>query len=344
MHHIAVAAGLTHLVFIGLFYSLGAPTMAWVNVGSVLLFGASLVCLRRRRNLAAVALIVTELMMHAVLAVRSLGWDSGFHYYLLDATPVLVISRMPWRWIKPAFLVGLVLLYLGMDHWMREVPPLDQVSTRTLNTVRAFNILCTFALLAFLAHTYFKLVRRAEDAMRKLATTDPLTDLLNRRSLLEQAASLCARSPSQHTDLAFILADIDHFKAINDQHGHAAGDAVLVAVSQALQRAVRADDSVARWGGEEFLVMMPATDLATAHNVAERLRQDVAAIAVPFEGKVLNVSMTLGVSHLRHGEALDAPVQRADAALYRGKMAGRNRVVDESLGDAASSKPATAPA
>jgi diguanylate cyclase (GGDEF)-like protein len=328
MHRIALAAAITHVAFIWLFYSLGATTMALLNVGSVLLFSGSLWCLQRRQNLLASTLIVTEIFLHAVLAVRSLGWDSGFHYYLLVAAPIGMIARTPWRWFKPVFVSTLLLIYLGLDQGMRHTTPLDQVSEVVLNTARSFNIVVTFLMLAYFAHTYLQLVRRAEREMRKLATTDPLTQLLNRRSLLERATEVCTQRDAK-PELAFVLADIDHFKAINDHHGHAAGDAVLVAVSEALRLAVREQDSVARWGGEEFLILMPGADLPTAHTVAERLRQEVAAVEVPFGDQLLHVSMTLGVSRLRPGEALEAPVQRADAALYQGKMAGRNQVVDE---------------
>lgn len=331
MHHIAIVAGLTHLAFIGLFYSLGAYTLAWVNVGSVLLFAGSLACLRARRNLLAIGLILSEIFMHAVLAVRAVGWDSGFHYYILVTAPVLMISRTPWRLFKAVGLPVIVLAYLALDHGLRDVPPLDVLSVRTLAIMRSFNVVCTFALLAYLAHTYLQLVQRAERTMRELATTDPLTRLLNRRSLLEQAeAERQALAQGElPAGMAFVLADIDHFKQINDQHGHAAGDAVLVHVSEVLRQAVREQDAVARWGGEEFLILMPGADLATARTVAERLRREVAAIAVPADGQTLHVSMTLGVSRLHADDTLDDAVHRADQALYRGKVGGRNRVVDE---------------
>jgi len=126
-----------------------------------------------------------------------------------------------------------------------------------------------------------------------------------------------------------VLADIDHFKSINDQHGHAAGDAVLTAVSQALRQTVREQDSVARWGGEEFLILMPQATMEAASAVAERLRASVAAVEVPIEGQRIQVTMTFGVSTWRPNEMVDTAIIRADVALYQGKQAGRNQVVPE---------------
>lgn len=327
MYQIALVAGATHVLFIGLFYGMGAKTLALINVGSVLLFGFSYVCLRLRRNMLATSLIVLEILGHAMLAVRVIGWDSGFHYYLLVTVPVVVISRMKLPWFKAA-LIGLQLvLYIGMDYTMRELPPLDVLSKETLSMLRYFNIATTFLLLAYLASIYMKLVMKAERELRLLATTDPLTQLLNRRSLLEVAEYELLQRKRRPAPLAFVLADIDHFKSINDQHGHAAGDAVLRAVSQTLRQALREQDSVARWGGEEFLVLMPDASLEVAQSVAERLRKQISTIEVPFNDTHIKVRMTFGVSSHQDDEPVDAPINRADAALYRGKVAGRDQVV-----------------
>jgi diguanylate cyclase (GGDEF)-like protein len=212
---------------------------------------------------------------------------------------------------------------------MRDLKPWDQVDVRTLSALRYFNVAVTFVLLTYLSNLYLKLVTLAEGKLRVLATTDPLTHLLNRRSLLERAEYELLQCKQSHKPLAFVLADIDHFKSINDQHGHAAGDAVLTAVSDVLRQALREQDSVARWGGEEFLILMPNASLEVASNVAERLRRQIAEIDVPYESAHVHVSMTFGVSMHRGEEGFDAPVSRADAALYRGKMAGRNQVVSD---------------
>jgi diguanylate cyclase (GGDEF)-like protein len=327
MYQVAIVAGATHVMFLGLFYGLGATTLAWVNVGSIVLFACSYGLLRVRLNLMAAFLIVAEIIGHAVMAVRAVGWDSGFHYYLLVMVPVVVISQMKVRALKPILISIVFVIYLSLDHAMRDLKPLDQVDARMLSALRYFNIAVTFVLLTYLSNLYLKLVTQAESKLRVLATTDPLTRLLNRRSLQERAEYELVQRKQTDKPLAFVLADIDHFKSINDQYGHAAGDAVLSAVSDVLRLALREQDSVARWGGEEFLILMPNASLDVASNVAERLRRQIAEIDVPYEGAHIRISMTFGVSMHHNEEGFDAPVSRADAALYRGKMAGRNQVV-----------------
>jgi len=329
MYQVAIVAGATHVMFMGLFYGLGATTLAWVNLGSVALFGSSFLLLRLRQNLMATTLIVAEILGHAILAVRAIGWDSGFHYYLLVMVPVVVISQMRRPALKPLLIALLLIVYMAMDSTMRDLTPLDRVNPQMLSALRYFNIAVTFLLLTYLSNLYFKLVTQAESKLRVLATTDPLTHLLNRRSLLERAEYELLQRKRHHQPLAFVLADIDHFKRINDQYGHAAGDAVLTAVSGVLRQALREQDSVARWGGEEFLILMPSASLEVASGVAERLRRQIAEIDVPYGDEHIHISMTFGVSMHQDNEGIDAPVGRADTALYRGKLSGRNQVVAE---------------
>lgn len=329
MLQVSLVAACTHLLFAGLFYWLGVPSMAWVNLGSVTLFTVSYACLKKRHNLAASVLIVSEILLHAILAVLSIGWDSGFHYYLLVMVPVVVISTMRQRSSKYLLSALVFVLYLVLDHTMHRIKPLHELNPEVLSMLRAFNIAVTFSLLFYLSNLYMKLVGKAEKQLRVLATTDPLTQLLNRRSFLEVADYELTQRKRHLAPLAFVLADIDHFKSINDQHGHAVGDEVLKRVSQVLNQAVREQDSVARWGGEEFLIMMPDATLQAATMVAERLREKVSAIEVTVNGQTIQVSMTFGVSSHRLEEPVDAPVNRADGALYQGKAQGRNQVVAE---------------
>lgn len=329
MYQVSLVAAATHLMFAGLFYWLGVHTMAWVNLGSVTLFTVSYACLTTRRNMAASILIVSEILLHAILAVLSIGWDSGFHYYLLVMVPVVVISTMRRRSSKYLLSTLVFVLYLVLDFTMHSTKPRHDLNPDVLSALRGFNVAVTFLLLFYLSNLYMKLVSKAEKQLRQLATTDPLTQLLNRRSFLEVADYELTQRKRHQAPLAFVLADIDHFKSINDQHGHAVGDEVLRSVSQVLSLAVREQDSVARWGGEEFLILMPNATLEAARMVAERLREKVSAIEVTVGGQTVKVSMTFGVSSHRLEEPVEAPVSRADGALYKGKAQGRNQVVAE---------------
>lgn len=160
----------------------------------------------------------------------------------------------------------------------------------------------------------------AARVMRGLALTDELTGVANRRAVL---ATLDREARDAGAALAVVMFDIDHFKSINDRHGHATGDAVLRGVAAVATAAVRGSDRVGRVGGEEFLVVLRGADEDEASRVAERLREGVAAMRV--EGAP-PVTASFGVACRREGEVTEALVRRADAALYAAKSGGRNTV------------------
>jgi diguanylate cyclase (GGDEF)-like protein len=155
------------------------------------------------------------------------------------------------------------------------------------------------------------------------ARTDELTGALNRRGLLQQLEATHADARQGLAGYALMMVDVDHFKAINDCHGHAQGDLVLQAVSASLRAALRADDLVGRWGGEEFCVLLPRTSLRDAEHLAQRVADRVAA-----GGGALRVTVSIGVAEFEAADQeLHAVIKRADGALYEAKEAGRNRVV-----------------
>jgi len=158
--------------------------------------------------------------------------------------------------------------------------------------------------------------------LQRLSQVDPLTGALNRRGL-DQAFP--TELEALEAPLSVAMADIDHFKAVNDAWGHAIGDEVLKQVAYVLGAAVRVGDAVVRWGGEEFLLVFPNVDLQAAYSIAERARAAVAAAPAPAAGMSLPVTLSLGVAQHRPGEPRDALVRRADDALYVAKNHGRNR-------------------
>lgn len=176
-------------------------------------------------------------------------------------------------------------------------------------------------------------VRALESALhdaRTMASTDPLTGLGNRRAL-EAAAAQLARS-SRATGL--LVLDLDHFKRINDTHGHAVGDLVLQHVATAIRRELRGDDRAFRVGGEEFLVLLHDTPLDGGIPTAERLRRCIARLRVVHGRHVVEPTVSIGVTAWVGAEPFEAALKRADAALYAAKRAGRNRVWSPSGGEA----------
>lgn len=169
---------------------------------------------------------------------------------------------------------------------------------------------------------------RAEKALKRQAHTDPLTGLGNRAHLKLRFAEAKARYERDGTPLALLLLDIDFFKAINDSHGHEAGDNALRAVSSLLIDTVGPDDGVFRYGGEEFCVLLSDASVAHARDAAERLRRTVEASSFEEAGETLSFTTSIGVAACpQDGSELQALLGAADKRLYAAKVAGRNRVV-----------------
>jgi len=163
-------------------------------------------------------------------------------------------------------------------------------------------------------------------ALRALADTDPLTGLLNRRSFLSVAESALHGTRSVD-NIGILMADIDHFKIVNDTYGHAAGDAMIRYVSEHLIGGIRNHDRVARFGGEEFVVMLMAVDREAMLTLADRIRAAIAEGAVRFEGHTIKVTISFGAALAQFQDRdVDAVIERADLALYEAKSSGRNRV------------------
>jgi two-component system, cell cycle response regulator len=170
--------------------------------------------------------------------------------------------------------------------------------------------------------------RNAE--LDRTSRTDGLTGLFNRRHLDEELARRNTDSLRHHDPVCLLLLDIDHFKHVNDTYGHPAGDLVLREFADRMSLGVRAGDVAGRWGGEEFLVILPRTDLAGAQEVAERIRSATAAAPMTAAGQDIAVTVSGGCA-LGPGDSADAVVHLADQCLYKAKQAGRNRIVTGAL-------------
>jgi diguanylate cyclase (GGDEF)-like protein len=162
--------------------------------------------------------------------------------------------------------------------------------------------------------------------IEQLSIVDKLTQLFNRAKIDELLHLEIGKARRQGSDLTIIIIDLDHFKEVNDTFGHLAGDTVLRELADLLPHSVRSTDHVGRWGGEEFIVLLPDTDLANGHQLAEKLRTNIASFDFSVVG---HKTACFGVAGFRDGDDEDALIKRADDCLYAAKHQGRNRVVDE---------------
>ncbi|MBW2713695.1 MAG: diguanylate cyclase, partial [Deltaproteobacteria bacterium] len=172
-------------------------------------------------------------------------------------------------------------------------------------------------------------LREKNEVLKGMSTTDHLTKLRTRRYLAEVLAVECLRSKRYKSPLSVVMADLDYFKRINDTYGHASGDEVLKGTADVLRESLRATDVAARWGGEEFLVVLPETDIQGAALWAERWREDIERHEFEDpDGKKIKITISVGVASYNDDmDNQDVLIDTADKALYRAKETGRNRVV-----------------
>lgn len=324
LQRVTLIATAIDLGYILLFMALGSRALAAVNVLSIAMYLAAHRLIQKRHNAAALVLIWQEVMGHAALGSLLIGWDSGFHYYLLLFIPAIVVANT--RGYAAPMVLALLAYYLGLQALCSHWGPLDPLPARSVQMVNWVHICLVFAMSAALAAVYRRTILVAGNRLRKQATQDPLTGLANRSHFEALAAQALARSQRDGAPVSLLLCDADLFKRINDQHGHAVGDAVLVALARVLAANLRDGDVLARWGGEEFLALMPASPLEAASATAERIRAAVAQAPLTAGQEPIALTMSFGVTQVRNAEDLHTAIARADKALYQSKHAGRNRV------------------
>ena len=265
-----------------------------------------------------VALVASALA--ASMLDRGYGFGvAGLIVIILTGTYIAIDSRDLLR------INTLIVVALTPVMFLVSLPPFDRVGT------------AVFVLLALAASTLLGRVievsnRRAyalELELHRDARTDSLTGLDNRRAMLERGRVELKRALRSGVPVSVILCDLDHFKNINDKYGHEAGDAALIRTAMVLRRALRESDALGRWGGEEFMAILPGTDTQGAAEVAERMRMSIAVTT--FDGLSEGTTISLGVasSDLTSdpGMEWDLLIKEADQRLYRAKNEGRNRVV-----------------
>lgn len=198
------------------------------------------------------------------------------------------------------------------------------------HTAESFVILLLTTALIFLTYCMTSIAissTKRQQELELISKTDLLTGLYNRRHMEEKVGQELKANETNSSEFTLVTADIDHFKKINDTHGHDCGDLILKEISANIQRSLRANDSVARWGGEEFMILLPGIGSDQARILAERIRKRVESQVYTHYDHQLHVTLTMGIASVKTDDTILSLAKRADLALYHGKQTGRNCVI-----------------
>lgn len=190
---------------------------------------------------------------------------------------------------------------------------------------------CAVVMMSFI-HEYsrqqsYEQLIEASAELDKQARTDPLTQLPNRRDIEDRIKYECKRTSRSNLRYSLLVCDIDYFKQLNDEHGHECGDHVLVEVSKTLNYIMREQDTVSRWGGEEFLILLPDTDYNGAKCVAEKVRSKIEKLKIKYDDKTIHITISVGIGTSDSRCEIKEYIRKADEHLYQAKNKGRNCVV-----------------
>lgn len=316
---LTIVTGLiVELVFIGLEFFAGNRPFFWGNIISISLYLTAFLLLIKLRK-SFISALISIVALTAILCFHLIKGEI-YSLYWFPLIPLLASMLFEFKMFlfftyAPIFLVSLIFSLQLFD---------NSYVLFTLETYRlGFSAFAAYLVFSTVAALYRFILDKYREELRSLLDSDYLTGVLTRRALFSRLKSInCDKSP-----YSVIMADIDNFKQINDLFGHQAGDKVLKELGEILKENLRRNDFVGRYGGEEFLIVLPNTDKERAKFVAEKLRKFIENRQFSFPGKRITVSF--GVADCREGRKVENVLELADRRLYKAKKSGKNRVVSD---------------
>ena len=334
-HHMALFAIAVTVAYVGFFLTYDPRAFGPLVASNVIFTLGYLACVllaRLGRTLGASLTFLLNGVIQLVVTTVFVGWESGFHLYLLMGGQLVFMMfaerHAALRWVMS---VVALFAFLGSQFLLPVANAVVQMPDVLLTALFSVNALLTASMLFILAGVSHFRAERARNAAAELAAkaeylanTDALTGLANRRPLMERLDALSAPGRAEYS---LAIADIDHFKLINDEFGHSCGDRVLAHVGKLLKTSLRSSDAVGRWGGEEFVFVMPQATTADARVTMERVRASLGGLAVECADHTHSITVSIGLTEGFGDGAPHRTIRRADNALYEAKESGRNRVV-----------------
>ena len=328
---------IAHIIYLIYYFSYGPKFMGYFNIFSVTFYIILLILnfrIKSRHYLITAAIV--EIMAHASAAIIFGGWPQGFGLYLLMIMPVpffIPVKKMltPYLISLTSFILFLIMCYNFSR--TRTAPGFYSSHNRELDTVvYFFNVFMGAGVLFYVSTIYLlthELMRRKltaqNESLMKLASIDPLTELFNRRAMGEYLKLIQTNSSHSGSGYVIGIGDIDNFKKINDTYGHSAGDEALRAAAAVFAKCVPSEGYASRWGGEEFLFVIPNADIDKGVVISERIRLAVKDERFSSDAGDFTISITIGVYKGGPDDDIEKVISKADEQLYIGKKNGKDR-------------------
>jgi diguanylate cyclase (GGDEF)-like protein len=272
-------------------------------------------------------LVTTSLMLLMVYLVFTGGVNGTGPLWIYIVPPVALFfggMRKGTRNLGIFVLVISVLMFYPNDEWLGTSYTFEFKSRLIYSFL---TVSCLFAFYEFIRQNSFYRLQEMSQKFEKQAMRDPLSGLLNRRGMRENLQSEFDRRKRYNNDLTVMMCDIDHFKTVNDQYGHDKGDEIIKSLATIFKSGLRKQDSLARWGGEEYLFLLPETNDSQAMQLAEKLRSKIEETQYKQDDKTFSITISIGLHQIASTDTINQAITKADTNLYKAKEQGRNRCI-----------------
>lgn len=317
------------------YFFIGAKLLSiFIMIGGVTFFAALFIYMSGKYK----AGIIVSLVAVSIITVAGdiiLGIESGAHYFILAGVMLYISADKTTLSFRYISVFACIIEFILICVFLIGTEPVIALSPITISVIDKINLLTAFGAIGFAVHIYViavidQEIIQKEYSLRLLdqANSDQLTGLPNRRFTYKQLEFHAARSKTRGAEFVIGLADIDDFKHLNDTFGHVCGDEVLIQAGVIMKNTLRNSDIVGRWGGEEFLIILPNTGHDEGSIIIERLRQAISEAIFFIDGNKISVTMTIGVSVFTKTSVLKDLIREADTRLYKGKNLGKNCVME----------------
>lgn len=327
---IIILAFLAHLAFVGIFSALSLLPLVIYNLFSVCLYALTYHLTRLNHYRAVVSLVHVEICLYVTVSTCFLGWEFGSPLYLIALASIVYFCPFRNKMIPYLFSLAEIFIFVILKIYTLHHPPVYQYSEfimfwfYMLNSVAAFTLMIYAAFISKLSAIMVQQsLTENNTLLQDMVNHDTLTGLLSRNHFLATYEEYIEKK----IPITLVLSDIDNFKRVNDTYGHDCGDAILSGIASIMSNQTPDNVLIYRWGGEEFVMMLPNYSDSRTQRLVEKVRISIAAKNFKYRTETLKITMTFGISSTKESLDLNELIRLADKRLYYGKQCGKNMVI-----------------